>query len=249
MALTSADVHQALTDLASLRFGSGSLDDGVQRIVDTTHRLFNVDGAGLLLADSEQLLRNLAVSDVRLRDLEDLQIRFGEGPCIDAYHEKQLVHAGDLDRESRWPHFVSAAIKRGVRAVLAAPIPYNREAIGVVAVVSGKAHPWSPESELALVAFTDLAALLIASMMQGEEKSQMAAQLKQALDARIVIEQAKGVVVARQGVSPRQAYESLRSSARAQRRRLADVAREVVQEAQSASEGEPGPHHSPVPGV
>jgi GAF domain-containing protein len=243
MALTSSDVHRALKELAGLRFGSGSLDEGVQRIVDTTHRLFNVDGAGLLLADSEQLLRNLVVSDVRLRDLEELQIRFGEGPCMDAYNEKQLVHSGDLQRESRWPDFVPAAVRRGVRAVLAAPIPYDRQAIGVVAVVSGKVHPWSPESELALVAFTDLAALLIASMMQGEEKTQIAAQLQQALDARIVIEQAKGVVVARQGVSPRQAYESLRSSARAQRRRLAEVAREVVEEAQSAPGAEPDPHH------
>ena len=58
--------------------------------------------------------------------------------------------------------------------MLASPLPYNRDAVGVVAVLSEDRRPWSPEGELALLAFTDLAALLIAAMMQGEEQSGLA---------------------------------------------------------------------------
>jgi GAF domain-containing protein len=122
-------------------------------------------------------------------------------------------------------------VARKVRAVLASPLPYNRDAVGVVAVLSEQSRPWSPEGELALLAFTDLAALLIASMMQGERQSELAAQLQGALDSRQVIEQAKGVLIGKQGISARAAYEQLRARARAERRKLAAVCADVVREA------------------
>ena len=130
-----------------------------------------MDGAGLMLVDPDQLLRNVAVSDRRVHDLEELQIEHGQGPCVDAFEAKTLVDTEDLAAEGRWPTFAPAAVERGLRAVLASPIPYNQQAIGVVVVVfSAKVHPWSPEGELALVAFTDLAALTIANTLQSEER-------------------------------------------------------------------------------
>ena len=128
-----------------------------------------MDGAGLMLVDPDQLLRNVAVSDRRVHDLEELQIEHGQGPCVDAFEAKTLVDTEDLAAEGRWPTFAPAAVERGLRAVLASPIPYNQQAIGVV-VFSAKVHPWSPEGELALVAFTDLAALTIANTLQSEER-------------------------------------------------------------------------------
>jgi len=89
-------------------------------------------------------------------------------------------------------------------------------------------HPWSPEGELALVAFTDLAALTIANTMQGEERGELADQLQRALDARVLIEQAKGAMVARDGVSPGEAFERMRRQARTERRRVIEVAREIL---------------------
>ena len=101
----------------------------------------------------------------------------------------------------------------------------------MVAVLSEESRPWSPEGELALLAFTDLAALLIASMMQGEQQSELAVQLQGALNSRQIIEQAKGVLIGRQGISARDAYEQLRSQARSERRKLAEVCAEVVAKA------------------
>jgi GAF domain-containing protein len=225
------DVRHALTELGKLRFGELPIDEGLKEIVRTTHSIFDVDGAGLMLTDSEQHLRNVASSDRRLDRLEELQIEHDEGPCITAFEDKQLVCAEDLDEESRWPTFSPAAVKQGVRAVLASPIPYNRDAIGVVAVLSETRHPWTPEGELALMAFTDLAALLIATMMHREQQSELATQLQGALDSRAIIEQAKGVLIGRDGLSSRQAYERLRQQARTERRKLADVAVETVRAA------------------
>ena len=178
------DVHQALLELGKLRFGDMGVEDGIREIVHTTHAMFDVDGAGLMLADADRHLRSVAASDDRFAHLEDLQIQHDEGPCIEAFETKELVGAEDLSGDHRWPLFCDAALQRKVRAVLASPLPYNQDAVGVVAVLSESRRPWSPEGELALLAFTDLAALLIASMMQSEEQTGLALQLQGALDSR-----------------------------------------------------------------
>ena len=228
MPMSAREVREALHELGDLRYSAGDLDDALHRIVQCTHDLFAVDGASLMLIDPDQLLRSVADSDERVGHLEELQIQHGEGPCIDAFDDKELVHAADLAAERRWPDFSPAAVDRGLRAVLASPIPYNQTAIGVVAVFSAKANPWSPEGELALVAFTDLAALTIANTMQSEQRGELASQLQRALDARVIIEQAKGALVARDGVSPGEAFEQMRRQARAERRRVAAIAREIM---------------------
>jgi GAF domain-containing protein len=225
------DVRHALAELGKLRFGEMRVEDAMAQIVQTTHTIFDVDGAGLMLADAEHHLRNVAVSDERLAHLEELQIRHQEGPCITAFDDKELVAAQDLAEETRWPEFSEAALAKGVRAVLASPLPYNQDAVGVVAVLSQDRHPWSAEAELALLAFTDLAALLIGTMMQGQQQSELAAQLQGALNSRAVIEQAKGVLIGQQGLSAHAAYEQLRAQARAERRKLVAVSAELVRNA------------------
>ena len=231
MDISTRDVHQALHELGKLRFGEMRVEDAMREIVQTTHTIFDVDGAGLMLADAEHHLRNVAVSDERMGRLEELQVRHQEGPCIAAFDGKALVAAQDLAEDRRWRTFSDAAVAQGIRAVLASPLPYNQDAVGVVAVLSEDRRPWAAEAELALLAFTDLAALLIASMMIGQQHSELAAQLQSALNSRAVIEQAKGVLIGQQGLSPRAAYEQLRARARAQRRKLVAVSADLVRSA------------------
>jgi GAF domain-containing protein len=228
MNVTLHDVREALGELGKFRFGEMRVEDALHEIVHTTHALFGVDGAGLMLSDAEQQLRSVAASDDRLAHLEEIQIEHSEGPCIAAFEDKQLVGVEDLEQDQRWPRFSDAAVSRKVRAVLASPLPYNQDAVGVVAVVSEQSRPWSAEEELALLAFTDLAALLIASMMQSQEKSELTLQLQGALDSRRIIEQAKGVLMGRHGIPARVAFEQLRAQARAERRKIATICAEVV---------------------
>jgi GAF domain-containing protein len=230
MTLSTQDLHRALNELSDLRFGEIDVDEAMHRIVRTTHTIFDVDGAGLMLIDEDQILRNAAVSDDRLAHLETLQSDHGEGPCISAFDDKELVCSEDLEREERWPSFCPAAVGVGLRAVLASPIPFNQSAIGVVAVLSEDRRPWTPEGELALMAFTDLAALMIASVMHGQRQSELVTSLQGALDSRAVIEQAKGVLAAREQLTMRQAYERLRAQARSERRRLTEVSAELVKQ-------------------
>jgi GAF domain-containing protein len=228
MAISTEDLHRALHELGTLRFGEIDVNEAMARIVSTTHTIFDVDGAGLMLTDVDQTLRNAAVSDARLAHLEDLQVQHAEGPCLSAFHDRELVCAEDLATEHRWPSFGPAALALGFRAVLASPIPFNQDAIGVVAVLSEDPRPWPPEAELALMAFTDLAAIMIATVMHGQQQTELAGQLQRALDSRVVIEQAKGILAEREQVSLHEAYRLMRAQARSQRRRLSELADQLV---------------------
>ena len=160
-------MRQALTELGKLRFGEMRVEDALHEIVQTTHAIFDVDGAGLMLADAEHHLRNVAVSDQRLGHLEELQIRHQEGPCISAFDDKQLVGAQDLTEDSRWPFSVRLRSSRGARrAGQPGAVQPGRRGRSRGAV-SKPPTLVSAEEELAVLAFTDLAAVLIASMMQG----------------------------------------------------------------------------------
>jgi GAF domain-containing protein len=231
MNVSMQDVRHALDELGKLRFGEMRVEEAMHQIVQTTHAIFNVDGAGLMLADVHHHLLNAVVSDERMGHLEELQVRHQEGPCIDAFEDKELVRAEDLTQEQRWPSFCMHAVARGIGAVLASPIPYNQDAVGVVAVASEHRRPWSAEAELALLAFTDLAALLIASTLMGEQQTELAAQLQAALNTRAIIEQAKGVLIGQQGVTAHAAYVQLRARARTERRKLALISADVVRQA------------------
>jgi hypothetical protein len=96
------DVHQALVQLSRLRFGEMNIEEALREIVQTTHTMFSVDGAGLMLVDADQHLRNVAASDERFAHLEDLQIRHQEGPCVDAFDAKELVGVEDLANWISW---------------------------------------------------------------------------------------------------------------------------------------------------
>ena len=232
MTVSAAGLRQALDQLADLRTSPVSVEEALERVVETANTLFGVDGTALMLVDRDQVLRNLAASDRRTALLEDLQAEHGEGPCADAFSDKRPVAADDLAGDDRWPAFAPAAAARGLLAVLASPVPYGDQAVGVVAVLDANPHTWSEAEREAVVAFTELVALLVLNAMEARERGRLAGELQVALDSRVVIEQAKGVLVGRHGVTTREAFERLRRQARDQRRPLAEVARGVVSAAE-----------------
>jgi GAF domain-containing protein len=232
MTVSADGLRQALDQLADLRTSPVTVEEALDRVVEAADALFGVDGTALMLVDRDQVLRNLAASDLRAALLEELQAEHGEGPCVDAFDDKEPVSADDLAREARWPAFAPDAARRHLLAVLASPIPYSEQAVGVVAVFAAEPHPWTEAEREAIVAFTDLVALLILNAMEATERGRLAAELQVALDSRVVIEQAKGVLVGRHGLTTRQAFERLRRQARDQRRPLPEVARAVVSAAE-----------------
>src|ERR671918_2396011 len=117
MTVSADGLRQALDQLADLRTSPVSVEDALDRVVAAADALFGVDGTALMLVDRDQVLRNLAVSDPRAALLEEVQATHGEGPCVDAFDDKQPVAADDLGREDRWPAFSPQAARRDLLAV------------------------------------------------------------------------------------------------------------------------------------
>jgi uncharacterized protein (DUF3084 family) len=119
-----------------------------------------------------------------------------------------------------------------VRGLVSVPIRLAGQPVGTLDVYSSQPRAWSAHELVAMGEFATVAGELVHTNVKLATRELEVAQLRQALTNRIWIEQAKGVLAATQGTDPEVAFQRLRARARSASRKLAEVAREVVQDAQ-----------------
>jgi GAF domain-containing protein len=210
----------------------GDLFATLQRVIDATRAVFQVDGASLALEHEDGSLRWVVVTDGAAERLEDTQRELGEGPGLAAYGEEAAVTVVDLATDRRFARLAAVVTPRGLRGVLAVPVVVAGRPVGALSLYATAPCPWSAIDVAAVGAYAGVVAeLLRASIALGARDAEVA-ELTQALTARVWVEQAKGALVATEGLDLAVASERLRARAEASQRTVADVAREVVQDAQ-----------------
>jgi GAF domain-containing protein len=185
--------------------------------------------AGILLVDGEDKLRVMAASSDRARLLELFQLQNDEGPCLDAFSTREPVLEKDLRRASdRWPVFAPEAVDAGFMSVYAIPLRLRSTAIGALNLFGG--HPGQvADANLRLArALADVVSIAIIQNQTIRESEVRAVQLQRALDSRVAIEQAKGMLAERNHIDMDTAFRHLRSFSRNTRRHLTAVAMDVV---------------------
>jgi GAF domain-containing protein len=198
----------------------------VERCVD----LLGVSAAGLMFADGGEQLR-LAVSSSESARLMDLyQLQNDEGPCLECYNSGQPVAGVPLSEEhDRWPKFAPAATSEGFVGVLALPLRLRGRVIGALNLFDAKDGALSdPELRPVAQAMADVATIAILQERIGQQRDVLNQQLQAALTSRVIIEQAKGVLATLLQIEMDQAFELMRKRSRDERRRLVEVAEEVV---------------------
>lgn len=171
----------------------------------------------------------VASSSEETRLLEIFQLQSNEGPCLDCVHTGTAVTSGDLEADrSRWPVFVPEALAAGFRSVTAVPLRLRDETIGGLNMFSDTAMLLADDDRDLAQAFADVATIGILQQRSAHRTSVLAEQLQRALNSRVVIEQAKGVLAERDGVSMDVAFATLRKHARDHNQKLGDVAVAVV---------------------
>ena len=200
----------------------------LSRVVQTAVPLLRADAVGLMLADHDGLLYGVTASDDAERDFERAQRDLAEGPCVDAYTSGQVVATADLWADPRWSRLGSAAKTNRIRGVLAAPVPADGRPVGSCNAVTTKPRDWTEADADAIRAYAAMLAQLIGSATTARDKAELAAQLQSALDSRVLIEQAKGVLMERHGLDDDAAFTRLRQQARASSRKVVEVARETI---------------------
>jgi GAF domain-containing protein len=204
----------------------------LQRVIDATLAVFQVDGASLALEHEDGSLRWVVVTDGAAGLLEDTQRELGQGPGLAAYAEQAAVTVVDLATDRRFAGLAAVVTQLGVRGVLAVPVTVAGRPVGALSVHASAPCPWSAIDKAAVGAYAGVVAeLLQASIALGARDAEVA-ELTQALTARVWVEQAKGALVATEGLDPAAASQRLHDRAGALQRSVADVAREVVQDAQ-----------------
>lgn len=222
-------VARAFVELADTLVDDYDTIDLMDRLIAHSIQLLASDAAAIMLVDASGGLRTVAASSEDAELMELLQLQAGEGPCVECVRTSSAVTVDDLSATDRWPRFVAAVAVRGAfRSVHALPLRLRGEAIGALNLLHRSPGPL-PADDLALgQALADVATIGILAERAIRRGEIVAEQLQSALNSRVVIEQAKGVIAQHAGVPMAQAFEQLRSYSRGNNLRLAEVARDIV---------------------
>lgn len=204
----------------------GYLHNLVERYVE----LLGVSSAGLMLADQRGTLQLLASSDEDLRALELLELQTDQGPCMDSYRTGQaVINVSATEAAERWPDFYPSVVAGGFLTVHALPLRLRHEVIGAINLFRADEEPLSAEAVMLGKGLADMATIGLMQHRTIREQQVLSEQLQFALNSRVLIEQAKGVLAERYALSMRAAFEALRSHARNHGARLSAVAEEVLE--------------------
>jgi GAF domain-containing protein len=231
----AVDRQMVARTVSELRAALPEADDllvGLLRVAEATRTVLEVEGAGLTLVHEEGPPRWVAATDAAMELLEQVQQDFGEGPSLEAYAQDQPIRVEDLRTAPARTRIDAVVGQLHVCAVLSVPIRLADQPVGTLDLYSTRPRAWTAHELEAAREFAAVAGELVHTSVELASHKLEVAQLRQALTSRVWIEQAKGVLAATQGTDPEVAFQQLRTRARASSRKLAELAREVVQDAQ-----------------
>jgi GAF domain-containing protein len=220
------DTFVTLTDTL---VGGYDVVDLLHTLVDTCSALVKASAGGILLVNDHRQLEVVASTNERSRLVELMQLRVGGGPCLECYVTGRPVSVPDLDAHaSRWPVFREQALQQRFRAVHAVPLRLRAETIGSLNLFWDRPGALDERDAEVVQALAHVATIGILQERAMRESAVAREQLQRALNSRVVIEQAKGVVAQTRDVSMEEAFSLIRDYARKNQTPLAVVSEGIV---------------------
>ena len=223
------DLLAAFVEFADTFVAEYDVVEFLHRLAERCVALVNVSEAGIMLTDRDGSLHYVASSSERMRLIELFELQHDEGPCLDAYRTGIAVHTNLTDEaDERWPRFAPHARDAGFLSVSALPMRLRTEVIGALNLFSTIAELLGSEDQQVAQALADVATIGILQERALHDGQIIVRQLQSALESRIVIEQAKGIVAQSAHVSVDDAFTLLRGYARNHNRLLSQIAQGVI---------------------
>jgi hypothetical protein len=198
----------------------------------------------LLLSDQRETLQLVAASSERTRLLELFQLQTNQGPCLECFRTGRPVSVADLRLAGGWPRFSAAAAEVGFAAVHALPMRLRSEVIGALNLFDVEAGALAQGKLRIGQALADVATIGLLQQRAIHRRDALTEQLQTALNSRVLIEQAKGILAERLQLDMVNAFNVLRGSARSHNRRLSELAQAIVDGAEQIPPASPvGPMH------
>ncbi len=225
-----AALAESLDALASSRspIDELPLEASLARVIDATRRVFSVTGVGLMLGDAESALRYVGATDEAARALEAAQEELAVGPCVNGYVTGQVVATADLASDPRWPELSGRVVPAGVVSVLGVPTRLGGIVVGSLNVYRSEPYEWDTSDIAAVEAHNEVLEAMLGVAVATRRRGIVVEQLQTALDRRVVVERAVGVLMERHAVSDVVAFAALRRAARDARRPVAELAGETL---------------------
>jgi hypothetical protein len=223
------EVINAFVSLAGALATGYDVVDLLNKLTAESARLLDVASAGLLLADGFGVLHVVAASSEDTRQLELFQLQRDEGPCLDCYRSGEPISVPNLaEAVDRWPQFVAGAQIAGFASLHALPMRLRDNYLGALGLFGNTVGALN-DKDLALgQALADVASIALVQEKVAADKTLVTEQLQTALNSRVVIEQAKGVIAQIGQLDMADAFAILRGYSRDHNVRLTDLARTVV---------------------
>jgi GAF domain-containing protein len=216
------DLAARMAELARAAAAPCTVNDVLSDVTATAKELIPaVDTAGVLLIGKGGRFESLAGTSDLPHKLDELQMTFNEGPCVEAALDELIVRTEDFRSETRWPRYSAASAELGVLSGLSLKLYTADRTAGALNLFAFKPNAFDGEDETVGVILAAHAAAAILASRQGE-------QLESALTTRDRIGQAKGIIMERYGVDDVRAFEMLRRLSQDSNTRLADVAQRVI---------------------
>ena len=201
----------------------------LETLTRRTAEVSSAASAGLLLADAHGQLQYMAASAESVKLLELFQLQYQEGPCLDCFRTSTAVINTDLhEAAERWPLFAPRAVEAGFQSVHAFPLRHRQKVIGALNMFSTHTGLLEQGDVRIVQALADIATIGLLQERSLRSAEVLTEQLQGALNSRITIEQAKGVLARTHGVDVNAAFELMRQYARRHHHRLTDVAQAIV---------------------
>ncbi|HEV7888417.1 MAG TPA: ANTAR domain-containing protein [Acidimicrobiales bacterium] len=195
---------------------------------DRCAEVLEAGATGILLADPGGTLRVIAATSEQAWLLELFQLQNDEGPCFDSFVSGAPVVNKDVFSTPAWARFAPELHKAAFRSVHAFPLRLRHTVIGVLNVFLRERPDMDGPDQLVAQALADVATIAVLQHRSIREAETVSAQLQEALNSRVAVEQAKGVLAERAGVDMDEAFSRLRQFARGTNQRLSDIAAAVV---------------------
>lgn len=214
---------------AALVAGDYDVAEVLYQLSDECVGVLGLAGAGVSLRNADGELEFVTATDGRASRMESAQVRIGDGPCFHAFRTGCVVAVPDLHEDDRWPDHGEIARAVGYRGVAGVPMPVGRAPIGALNLYDSEGRCWTADELDVAALLANMAAGYVLMARSLADSRTLTQQLQHALDSRVVVEQAKGMLAAQLTVDVNEAFERLRRHARRNRLRVRDVAREVVE--------------------
>jgi transcriptional regulator with GAF, ATPase, and Fis domain len=222
-------IAEVFVELADTLVEEFDVVDFLQTLTERVVELVDTDAAGLMLDDQRGNLQVVAYTHESARLLELFELQRAEGPCLDCFATGQVIANVDLaESSSRWPVFTEAALEVGFTYSHALPLRLRRQVLGALNLFSVVPRRLSDDHLAIAQGMADVATIGLLHERALHDQVVLAEQLQTALHSRILIEQAKGMLSARAGLSVAEAFTRMRSHARRTGDQLTTVAEAIV---------------------